>query len=291
MKRALALLLAIASLASAQQRPSITGIAFVRFDAADPAASNAFYSGKLGFDRTVENGISHYRVNRSQWLEVAPLPSPAPPTRLEAVAFTTNDAAALERYLSAHSVQVVQTLQHGTFGVRDPEGNLILFVQQHASSVKDSPRATSRRIIHAGFVVKDATVEDRFYHDILGFRPYWHGGAKEGRTDWVSSQVPDGTDWLEYMLNSRPDATPRQIGVMNHVSLGVVQMSDAVHALAHNGCIGPECSSSKLGLDGKVQLNLFDPDLTRIEYMEFEPSGTVCCSPFIGRHPSPTDPQ
>jgi catechol 2,3-dioxygenase-like lactoylglutathione lyase family enzyme len=291
MKRTLALLLAAVSIASAQQRPAITGIAFVRMYAADAGASTTFYSGKLGFDRSVVNGIAHYEINRSQSIDVAPLPSPAPPTRLAAVAFTTSNAAALERYLRAHAVPVVQSLKHNQFGVRDPEGNLILFVQQSTAPAKDSPRATSRRIIHAGFVVKDPAAEDRFYRDILGFRPYWHGGAKDGRTDWISSQVPDGTDWLEYMLNSGPNASPHQLGVMNHVSLGVVHMDDAIQALARNGCTGPECSNSKLGLDGKVQLNLFDPDLTRIEYMEFEPSGTICCSPFTGKQPSPNDPQ
>ncbi len=35
-----------------------------------------------------------------------------------------------------------------------------------------------------------------------------------------------------------------------------------------------------------MQLNVFDPDLTRVEYMEFTPSGTTCCSPFIGKHPT-----
>ena len=47
---------------------------------------------------------------------------------------------------------------------------------------------------------KDAS--DKFYRDILGFRPYWFGGAKPDRIDWVSQQVPDGRDWLEYMLTS-----------------------------------------------------------------------------------------
>ena len=291
MKRALALLLAAVSFASAQQRPAITGIAFVRMYAADADASAAFYSGKLGFARTVENGVAHYGLNHSQWIEVARLPSPVTPTRLAAVAFTTSDAAALERYLRAHSVPVVQSLRHDSFAVRDPEGNLIVFVQQRAATTKDNPRATSHRIIHAGFVVRDPAAEDRFYRDLLGFRPYWHGGSKEGRTDWISSQVPDGTDWLEYMLNTPPNATARQLGVMNHVSLGVMHMSNAIQALARNGCIGPECSKSQMGLDGKVQLNLFDPDLTRIEYMEFEPSGTICCSPFTGKQPSPNDPQ
>ncbi len=76
MIKAAALLFLLAPFAHAQQRPAITGIAFVRMYAADPAASTAFYSGKLGFDEIKKDGITRYPVNDSQWLEVAPVPSP-----------------------------------------------------------------------------------------------------------------------------------------------------------------------------------------------------------------------
>ena len=120
---------------------------------------------------------------------------------------------------------------------------------------------------------------------VLGL-PYWHGGRNEQSTDWVSLQVPDGTDWLEYMLNAEPTPSLRQAGVMDHFSLGVVHMSDAVAALQRNKCEGANCTKTQDGRDGKVQLNLFDPDFTRVEYMEFTPSKEPCCSPFTGKHPS-----
>jgi hypothetical protein len=40
-----------------------------------------------------------------------------------------------------------------------------------------------------------------------------------------------------------------------------------------------------MGRDGKWQLNLYDPDLTRIELMEFTPKEKPCCSEFQGQHP------
>src|SRR5579862_937898 len=126
----LLLLLSLASFGQAPQRPAITGVAFFRGYAADPAASAAFYSKTLGLPSKETGGITYYTVNNSQWLEVKPLPTPTPPSRMEAVAFTTRDVAALERYLKAHSVTIDQPLQHGTFGVHDPEGNLVLFIQQ-----------------------------------------------------------------------------------------------------------------------------------------------------------------
>ncbi|HZY73661.1 MAG TPA: VOC family protein [Edaphobacter sp.] len=287
MKKAAVLLCLAASFACAQQRPAITGIAFVRMYTADAAASTAFYRNKLGFDRTAKNGIARYAVNDSQWLEVAPLPSPAPESRIAAIAFTTRNAARLQSYLKARDVAIEQPLRDGSFAVRDPEGRLVIFVQQRPSSKIVSPRAASHRLIHTGFWVHDRAKEDRFWRDILGFRPLWFGGARDGEINYVSSQVPDGTDWIEYMLNRGETPSARSLGSMNHFSLGVARMSDAVAALKRNGCNGPECSNSKMGRDGKVQLNLFDPDLTRAEFMEFKPTGPTCCSPFTG--PPPTE--
>jgi len=290
MKKAAVLLCLLATFAYAQKRPAITGIAFVRMYAADPAASTAFYQTELGFDRSTKDGIARYAVNDSQWLEVAPLPSPAPQSRIAAIAFTTRNARALERYLQAHAVAIDQPLDGGSFGVHDPEGHLVLFVQQRAaSSRKVSPHAASRRIIHTGFWVHDRAAEDHFWREILGFRPLWFGGQHDGEIDYVSSQVPDGTDWIEYMLNRSPNPSPHSLGSMNHFSLGVAQMSDAVQALARNNCKGPACSKTQMGRDGKVQLNLFDPDLTRVEFMEFKPSGPICCSPFTGPPPAETE--
>ncbi len=282
-----ALMVGSGVLAQAQQRPAITGVAFVRMYAADAGASRSFYTDTLGFERKDVGGTSIYPINASQWLEVQALPEPAPKSRVAAVAFTTKDAAGLERYVRAHGVSIAEPLRNGEFGVKDPEGNLILFVQSGSRKMAaaTSPRATSHRIIHAGFVVQDRAAEDKFYLDLLGFRPYWHGGMKDDRADWVSMQVPDGTDWIEYMLNN-PNPTARQLGVMNHVSLGVTHMDDALQGLARNHCQGPNCTKAQMGRDGKEQLNMYDPDLTRVEFMEFAPRETPCCSPFTGKHPT-----
>ncbi|MFY9855822.1 MAG: hypothetical protein WAK26_18285, partial [Terracidiphilus sp.] len=43
-----------------------------------------------------------------------------------------------------------------------------------------------------------------------------------------------------------------------------------------------------LGLDGKWQLDLVDPDGTRVEFMEFLPVKQPCCAPFTGPQPHPS---
>ena len=139
------------------------------------------------------------------------------------------------------------------------------------------------RIIHAGFVVRDRDAEDRFYKDILGFHVYWHGGRKDDETSWVDMQVPDGTDWIEYMLNVPANADHHTLGVMNHIALGVPDIHAAEEQLRKNRWTGNE--QPKIGRDGKWQLNLYDPDDTRVELMEFTPTQKPCCSEYTGPHP------
>lgn len=297
MRRALFLALVIAAAplwAQTAKRPAITGVAFARFYTTQPAGAEKFYGDTLGYKRLEANGTWIYPVNSSQWIEVLTSPPPPQPdVRLAAVAFTTRNAAGLERYLAAKGVKAETPLKGGEFAVRDPEGNLVIFVQAGSNKLvakaPPSPNATSKRIIHVGFIVRDAAKEDAFWQGILGFRPYWHGGRAEDKTDWQSSQVPDGSDWLEYMLNISPAPTLKQAGVQDHFSLGVAHMPDAVAALEKNKCEGPNCTKTQVGRDGKVQLNLYDPDLTRVEFMEFTPAREPCCSPFVGKHPGPEE--
>jgi catechol 2,3-dioxygenase-like lactoylglutathione lyase family enzyme len=297
MRRSLLLALVIATAplgAQTPKRPAITGVAFARFYTTDAPGAQKFYGDTLGFKRLQANDVWTYPVNGSQWIEILTAPAPPLPNiRIAAVAFTTRNAAGLQRYLAAHGIKPEMPLKNGEFGVRDPEGNLVIFVQSGSNKLvanaTPSPTATSNRIIHVGFIVRDAAKEDAFWRDILGFHPYWHGGMTEQRTDWQSIQVPDGTDWLEYMLNLPPTPTLKQAGVMDHFSLGVTHMADAISALQKNGCEGPNCTNSKVGRDGKVQLNLYDPDLTRVEFMEFSASKEPCCSSLLGKQPGPVE--
>jgi len=139
------------------------------------------------------------------------------------------------------------------------------------------------RIIHVGFVVRDPDAEDRFYKDILGFHVYWHGGRKDDETNCDDMQVPDGTDWIEYMLNVPANADHHTLGVMNHMALGVADIHAAEEQLRKNGWSGN--GQPKVGRDGKWQLNLYDPDDTRVELMEFTPTQKPCCSEYTGPHP------
>jgi catechol 2,3-dioxygenase-like lactoylglutathione lyase family enzyme len=137
----------------------------------------------------------------------------------------------------------------------------------------------SQRIIHVGITVADQAAADRFYKDILGFHDIWHGGMTDDRTDWVDMRVPDGTDWLEYMLNVH-NPSPRSLGVMHHLALGVPSVQVGYETVVERG-INPE--KPKIGRDGKWQLNLYDPNGTRVELMEPKPVQKPCCSPMLDK--------
>lgn len=273
---------------------AITGIDHVGFYTTDPDGVNKLYSQTLGLPSTppLEKGETLLFEVGSQWVGYSPVPDVNATSRLDHVAFTTSDLDGLRRNLNAAGIKSSETTRTGngrqSMFVQDPEGNHIEFVQRPESerSQRVTSNAISHRLIHAGFVVRDRTAEDHFYKDILGFHLYWYGGMQPDRTDWVAMQVPDGTDWLEYMLNQPANLDLRQSGVMDHISLGVADMRAAQAQLESHGWKSSESEHSQMGRDGKWQLNLFDPDHTRIELMEFKPTQKPCCSEFQRPHPS-----
>jgi catechol 2,3-dioxygenase-like lactoylglutathione lyase family enzyme len=280
----------------ADNRPKITGIDHVDFYTTSPEANSQLFSAVLGLVSVlpVEPGQTQRFMVGHQSVGYSPAPDPKSTDRMDHVAFTTDDSAALRAYLIAKGIRVrdsANILSNGSrsFRIKDPEGHTIEFIHRAGSGSRvrvESSNAVSRRIIHVGFIVHDRKAEDHFYRDILGFHIYWQGGMQPDKTDWVAMQVPDGTDWVEYMLNVKPNADLHTTGVMNHISLGVRDMKQAQAKLESHGWKAHGEEHAQMGRDGKWQLNLYDPDFTRIELMEFKPVEKPCCSEFQGPHPT-----
>lgn len=282
---------------STVKRPRITGLDHFAFYTTAPEKVQELYTGTLGLVSapSTEPGIKwRYNIG-SQWVGYSPAPDPNSKNRFDHMAFVTDDIEALRRYLQEKGVKPgnIQKLSDGDrmFAVNDPDGHKIEFVQRAKPGAKPAPVASacSNRLMHTGLIMKDRTTADHFYRDILGFRLYWQGGMHEDRFDWVSMQVPDGTDWFEYMLNINPDADQRLMGVMNHLSFGVANMDKAEAILVSHGWKPHGDEHQQIGKDGKKQLNLFDADLNRVELMEFAPVQKPCCSEFQLKHPSEND--
>jgi len=287
---AAALLLIGSAAARDAQRPAITGIEYVRIYAKDPSASHKFYTKELLLPETKcpDKNCARYQVGKNQYVEV--VPAGDHPDGMQLIGFRTTNAKGLLKYLAAHDQKVpdkVEKTKDGSleFDMTDTEGHRLAFVQPASNS--DQQGAISHRIIHVGFIVHNQADEDPLFRDLLGFRPYWHGGMQPDRTDWVSLQVPDGTDWIEYMLNVQPGPSHHLVGVMNHFSLGVVNMDITEAVLEKTGWQPHGEEHKQMGKDGKMQLNVFDPDEVRVEFMNFKPSEKPCCSDFTG--PQPTE--
>jgi len=290
----LALLQIRASAQTPAQRPHIVGIDHVAFYTTSPDGVKKLYGDVLGLasaDPVEPDGKLRYIVG-TQWLGYSPAPDPKSTDRMDHVALRTDNIVALRKYLTAQGIKAPQIQGRSDhslfFVVNDPEGHRIEFVERGKSAAAPpSDSAVSRHMIHAGVLVYHRDAEDHFYRDILGFRPYWHGGMKDDDTDWVALQVPDGTDWIEYMLNQPEHPDLQVTGVMHHISLGVVDMKKTQATLEARGWKPHGDEKAQLGRDGKWQLNLHDPDLVRVELMEFKPVQKPCCSDFTG--PQPTE--
>jgi catechol 2,3-dioxygenase-like lactoylglutathione lyase family enzyme len=290
-----AVLLVVGVCWAAQQaeRPKITGIAFVTLKVANMNDAEAFYHRSLRLPQ-LHSGCFGFNqnclfINLTQQIDLVDAGGPSTGRQIDSVGFFTSDARALHRHLSARGWKPGELGSNSSTGagfeIKDPENHTITFVQSpegFGGSVSGAAPIASR-LIHAGFVVKDPADMDRFYKDALGFHVYWSGGMKDGETDWVDMQVPDGTDWIEYMLNVPENADKRLLGIMNHIALGVPDIHVAASQLEKTGLKLTE--EPKIGRDGKWQLNLYDPDQTRVELMEFKPVQKPCCSDFTGPHP------
>jgi catechol 2,3-dioxygenase-like lactoylglutathione lyase family enzyme len=275
-------------------RPPITGIAHVRIYSTDLRKSTDFYSRMLGLPARSGGCTGMTRpcfiLNDRQQILFSEAPAARPLNFLFEIAFTTPDIGRMHAYLVAHKVAVGAVRRDinsvAYFSLHDPEGNSIAFVQLHPlTGSRAAAGNLSTRMLHAGFIVKDRAAEDHFYRDLLGFRMYWHGGFKDTGDDWWEIQVPDGPDWIEYMLNIPANADAKERGVQNHFSLGVEKIQSAASQLRQNGVEkfdGPE-----VGRDGKWSIDAYDPDGTRVEVMEFTPVKDPCCHPYTADHPKP----
>jgi catechol 2,3-dioxygenase-like lactoylglutathione lyase family enzyme len=106
-----------------------------------------------------------------------------------------------------------------------------------------------------------------FYHDVLGFNEIWRGSSTPNELSWINMQVPDGSDYVEFMLYG---GVPASFGTKNHVALAVPDAQRAIAILEARPAFKTYGKPLEMhvGKNGKRQVNLYDPDGTRVELME-----------------------
>ena len=269
-------------------RPRITGISHVGYFVSDLPKALNFWHDFLGFDESYdltkkdskEVRIAFIKINDHQHIELFNEPPTAPPNMMSHLCFTVDDIEAMRTYLRAKGFDVkpgnggkTRTGDYA-FEIKDPDGTLVEFVQslptgleaQAAGNFQPASRI-SAKIYHLGFLVGNSERSMDFYGNVLGFKETWRGGGNPKQLSWINMRVPDGTDYVEFMLY---DKAPDKFGTKNHISLSVPDVAKAVAELQSRPAFktyGQELKVA-IGVNQKRQVNLYDPDGTRVELME-----------------------
>ena len=269
-------------------RPRITGISHVGYFVSDLPKAIAFWHDLLGFDESYDlkkQGsddvrIAVIKINDHQHIELFNEAPTAAPNMMSHVCFTVDDLEQMRAYLRAKGFDVKPNNGAKTragdyaFEIRDPDGTLIEFVEslptgmeaQAAGKFMPAARiATS--IYHVGFLAGNSEKSIAFYHDILGFNETWRGASDPKELSWINMQVPDGNDYIELMLYGK---LPTTFGGKNHISLVVPDVQKSIADLEARPAYKTygKPIDMHVGKNGKRQVNLYDPDGTRVELME-----------------------
>lgn len=269
-------------------RPRITGISHVGYFVSDLPKAIAFWHDLLGFDESYDlkkQGsddvrIAFIKINDHQHIELFNEAPTAAPNMMSHVCFTVDDLEQMRAYIRAKGFDVKPNNGAKTragdyaFEIRDPDGTLIEFVEslptgmeaQAAGKFMPAARiATS--IYHVGFLAGNSEKSIAFYHDILGFNETWRGASDPKELSWINMQVPDGNDYIELMLYGK---LPTTFGGKNHISLVVPDVQKSIADLEARPAYKTygKPIDMHVGKNGKRQVNLYDPDGTRVELME-----------------------
>ena len=274
--------------AQAPARPRVYGIAHYATKVADIEKARAYYKDFLGFEEpfSLQNPdgavtMAFIKINDYQYIELSPGLKPEE-DRQSHISFFTDDAEAMRAYLGANGIKVPDRVPRGrsrnlNFTVKDPDGHGVEIVQYMSdgwalrNKGKFMPASRiSQHIPHIGIIVGDVKAAQHFYGDILGFQETWRGSAARNTTvSWINMRVPDGGDYVEFMLYKDLPA-PDKRGTSHHICLETPNIAQAVERLKARDYFFTygKPTDIRTGINRKRQMNLFDPDGTRAELME-----------------------
>jgi catechol 2,3-dioxygenase-like lactoylglutathione lyase family enzyme len=274
------------------QRPKVLGVAHMAVYVKDLGKTRKFYEDFLGFQETFtlpkKDGsggvrILFVKVNDHQYFEIFN-EADRGEGQLNHISFYTDSADRMYAYLKSKGVEImgdkgsVGKGQTGNknFNVKDPDGHIVEIVEYMPDSwtareygKEMPPTRISDHIMHVGVLVGDLDKSTQFYGGILGFKEFWRGSGSPRMLSWVNMRPAEGDDYLEFMLyNSIP--APDARGTKNHASLTIPNADKALEEMKRRAAkVGYEKEIViQTGVNKKRQINLYDPDGTRIELME-----------------------
>jgi catechol 2,3-dioxygenase-like lactoylglutathione lyase family enzyme len=260
-------------------------VAHIALFVSDVEKSRAFYKDFLGYDEPFQldkpdGGLSltFIKINDRQYVELFPgLKEGA--DRLNHISIQTDNAEAMRVYLASRGIAVPAKtpkgrIKNSNFNVKDPDGHTVEIVQYEPDgwSLREkgkfmSDARISKRMLHLGIIVGDLEAANKFYGGILGFREIWRGSRDGKVLSWTNMQVPDGEDYIEFMLYKDLPA-PDHRGSQHHICLETPNLAQAQAKLESRRGAYTQPMEARTGTNRRRQLNLFDPDGTRVELME-----------------------
>lgn len=269
------------------QRPKIVGVSHIALFVHDVEKTRAFYKDFLGYEEpystTNKDGTLHLfwiKINDRQTIEIFP-EREAGSDRLNHIALETDDAEAMRVYLASRGIQTPEKVDRGrignlNFNIKDPDAHTVEIVQYTPDgwTVRNKGKfmpdsRISIRMMHVGILVGELEPALKFYCGVLGGKEFWRGSPNSNQLSWVNVKLPDSEDYVEFMLYSELPA-PNERGKQHHLCLEVPDVDKAKAILEKRAAKIDYTKPLEIrtGVNRKRQLNLWDPDGTRIELME-----------------------
>ena len=283
------------------KRPKILGVAHYAIYVSDLAKARAFYEDFLGYqvaftvpkpDGTVD--IAYVKINDHQWIELLNEPTHGEGQFVNLALYTDN-VEQMRLYLSARGVKVQDRVMRDPAGdkmisVVDPDGDTLEFIEYVRDSLTGKDRGKhmpatriSEEIGHAGILVGKLAATEEFYGGILGLHDSWRGNSPASKTlEFVNMDVPDGDEHVAIKLY-KEQLSPDKRGTELHYCLIVPNIIRTVAILQERAARVHFTSKISMAhsVDGNYQTNLWDPDGTRTELMQFNsPDGKPVYAPF-----------
>jgi lactoylglutathione lyase len=274
----------------------ILGLAHVGFMTSNLERARAFYHGVLGYDEAFDLkkpdgsvAIAYFKVNEDQYIEIA---VGAP--RATAKLMMTHFSMQTDNIEKLHKMLVDRGLTPGNINYKAKDGNLsfairnapaqslefVEFTQYQPESWHRkttgkflSDRRISTHLEHTGIIVTDFEAARHFYVDQMGFNVRWSSKAPDGKIKLIHLGLPGASgDYVEFGNGAKPPEG-RWIGVSAHIALSVPDTKPAYQLAQDRGYADQYFKAPIFGGDQRWQLNLYDPDGTRVE----------CLSPIEGK--------
>ena len=261
---------------------AVSGIAGASFFTADMPAIRRFYGEGAGFAEVPDGGGTlRFMVGSNQWLEFKSAPESKWSRRMLYVTLEATNIDDVEASLRARGVSFIRLSSETrppVLQMEDPAGNKIQ-IAEPAIAAKDAGGTTpfSRHLQHIGFAVprakKEATIA--FYRETLGWPEVVHMNNPDGRLGLVKFRLPGDRKDLIELIFFDPPLDKWAAGAFDHINFEVSDINSAYQLLHRGGIATQPRHLPAVNGEHLWAINLFDPELTRVEIQDLVPANVA----------------